>query len=139
MRHASWGTVRLVLQCSHRQMSMSFIRRASVSGADRQIGHVGTMSHGSGTEEASIADLTSDSINDCVDPHAERAAPDGPVLAARAQAPCRAGLGPGRFAEGLHRNALVTHLEDLQVLCPARCVKDDAVARSRLQQGTRKW
>ena len=31
-------------------------------------------------------------------------------------------LGAGRFAEGLHRDALVTHLEDLQLLraCPAR-------------------
>ena len=51
--------------------------------------------------------------------------------------PPRRGLGPGWFAEGLHGDALITHLEDLQLLRAARRVKDHAVAWSGLHQRAR--
>ena len=40
----------------------------------------------------------------------------------------RCGLSPRWFAEWRHRDALVTHLEDLQLLRAARRVKDHTVA-----------
>src|SRR6185295_19039640 len=57
-------------------------------------------------------------------PYQERITANQPYgLAARARTSLRRGLGPRWLAEGLHGNALVTHLEDLQVLRSARRVK----------------
>jgi len=43
------------------------------------------------------------------------------------------------FAEGLYGKALITHLEDLQVLRLARGVKDHAIAYSGLHERTGQW
>src|SRR5471032_3446509 len=51
----------------------------------------------------------------------------------------RRGLGPWWFAERLHGDALIAHLEDLQLLRRARRVKDHAVAWSGLHQRARQW
>ena len=52
------------------------------------------------------------------------------ALAAIACTSSRRGLGSGRLSEGLHGNALVPHLEDLQLLRTARRVQDHAIAGS---------
>src|SRR6266550_8800514 len=49
------------------------------------------------------------------------------------------GLGPWRFAEGVHGDAFITYLEDLQLLRSARRVKDHPVAWSGLHQRARQW
>ena len=70
-------------------------------------------------------------------PSASTRRPGG--LAAGARTKPRRGLGPRWFAEGLHGDALITHLEDLQVLRRTRRVKDHAFAWSGLHQRARQW
>jgi hypothetical protein len=60
-------------------------------------------------------------------------------LSAGARTSARCGLGSRWFAEGLHRDALITHLEDLQLLRTAWRMKDDTIAHSALHQGTGQW
>ena len=50
---------------------------------------------------------------------------------------CR--LGARRFGERFDRDALVTHLENLQLLCAARRLQHHRVSRPRLHQRARQW
>ncbi len=56
------------------------------------------------------------------------------TLAAGRKASRRRGLGSGWFREGLHGNALIAHLEDLERLRTARRSKDHLIAFSGLHQ-----
>ncbi len=60
-----------------------------------------------------------------------QSAPAGKLLSRR--------LGPSRFTEGFHRNALVTDVQYGQVFRAARHLKDYTVARFRLHQRARQW